>query len=267
MAKSLQSYFRALATELNVDLERTTIHPDNARTIKGSFDDSVFECQPDESTSRWMESSSSSDVSLSVPGRRSSIDNLQPFDDIRATTICQQPVIGNTERWLRELPMESQEQGLPHDEIPTSAQRVRSFDDELRTDSFEADSDTDDDIPFLNGYRFGTDEKHPASNLLALNREGLIQYPPMLCEIDNPKYLIHWNDEDSREDTSSNPSMQNVAFVKQENLLTCKSDVDHIASKTSRPHSRNRKSQKGHAAAFEPGLASWMSLDRKASFE
>eukprot|EP00526_Cylindrotheca_closterium_P015724 CAMPEP_0113638682 /NCGR_PEP_ID=MMETSP0017_2-20120614/20274_1 /TAXON_ID=2856 /ORGANISM="Cylindrotheca closterium" /LENGTH=260 /DNA_ID=CAMNT_0000549821 /DNA_START=217 /DNA_END=999 /DNA_ORIENTATION=- /assembly_acc=CAM_ASM_000147 len=260
MATPLQCYFAALATKLNIDIQSTIIQQDNARTIKGSFDDSVFEIHPDESMiSRWMETSSSSDVTLSVPGRRNSIEMSQQLGEVRTETSYQDPRMDATERWLLELPLEGQGLGLHHDEIPTSAQRVRSFDDEIRTESFEDENDTDEDIPLLRGCRFGTDEKYPASNLLALDRD-------CLWEKLSPTPL-NWS-EDSREDTSTPLDMQKVASVKRENLSTCKNHMEDATTKTvDSHHSVIRLRQKGHFSAFGEDQASPMVLDRKASFE
>ncbi|KAL3939171.1 MAG: hypothetical protein SGBAC_006060 [Bacillariaceae sp.] len=263
MGTPLQSYFVALATELNIDLQSTKIQPDNARTIKGSFDESVFGSQTEESTSRWMESSSSSDVSLSVPGRRSSIGRCQQQlrGDLRTIKPAyQEPVMDATERWLRELPMEGQPM-LMLDESPMSAQRVSSFDDEIRTDSFDDDSDLDDDIPLLKLCRFGSDEIYPVSSLFSLNWVVGLNPHSRLVENDNPLTMV-WS-EDSREDTSTSPNMQKVASVERSN---CKNDTERVKTGSSHDSGKSEK-QKGSFAAFEQDQGSSMWIDRKASFE
>jgi hypothetical protein len=96
-----------------------------------------------------MESSSSSDFSLSVPWR--SPDVLVGSEDF-----LRHPSMDTTERWLRELPvLESNRSRI--DGSPRSPHRVKSF--ENVNDIFE--SDADEDMPLLKGCRFDGSPKTP----------------------------------------------------------------------------------------------------------
>jgi len=245
---SLQSYFATLAAELSIELEITLIRVDNARTVRGSFDASVFgTLSPDESSSRWMETSSSSDVSLSVPHRSidGSLRNRQ-LDRARLEPPYHGPILYCTERWLQELPMD----GPHHDELPTNSTRVRSFDDEVRAE----ESDNEDDIPVLQGCRYVTDEKHPLANLAQLSRGG-----SKICEDESANSLDCTSSEDSREDKST--------FIQQEDGATqCSNEMRCLSKNNAKSQKKvGTKCKKEKYVAFEVAASTW--LDRKQSFE
>jgi hypothetical protein len=173
----LHSYLINLAEDRQVDFEKLTIAVDNAHCMLKIDDDRFTKfsgsvsasSNSEDSCSRWMESSSSSDFSLSVPWR--SPDTLVGSETGQRKNFLRHPSMDSTERWLRELPvLESNRSRI--DESPRSPHRVKSFED--FDDIFE--SDTDEDMPLLKECRFGKDEKHPMAKLRRLDRGGVIQF-------------------------------------------------------------------------------------------
>jgi hypothetical protein len=188
----LRSYLIVLAEERHVDCEKLTIAVDNAHCML-KIDDDRFTKFPgsvsahsysEDSSSRWMESSSSSDFSLSVPWR--SPDIVVGSEEGHRKNFLRHPSMDTTERWLRELPV-LEGNGSKIDGSPRSPHRVKSFEDHDDDDTFN--SDTDEDMPLLKGCRFGKDEKHPIAKLGRFDRGGGLHFRKI--------------DIDSREDSIS----------------------------------------------------------------
>lgn len=185
MSALLHSYLSQLAEQGHVECETLTIAVDNAHCplqIVDNTCDSISRSRSAIVSSnssadlRWMamESSSSSDFSLSVPSR--SLDDMEYTNSQRGTPpkriIFHHVSIDSTERWLRELPCESstpKTTGSPHE-----PRRLKSFDD----DDSDFSDDDEEDLPLLKQCPYGEKEKHPTgmAKLRLLNRGGEMNF-------------------------------------------------------------------------------------------